>query len=317
MMLRAGVVACVGACLAAAPAIAQPRVKVDGDVTALSFSADGAWLAVGHAPGGSAGAVTVWSMTSRHQPPIALPRLGKPTRFVGFVGGAWVAGADDDALVVWELPEGSEVYRLDLAKRRDKAPGGVRLLADPRGPRIAVIGLDAGGDGTAEVLQVPGGARLTSISKIRVEHQAAWSADGGLLLLDGAAWSWDDLRSWRPARPGLAAVDAGGKLLASVDPSVCDGISLMDLAGRRVLRTVSPAAGGCPAALWVLDGGRSLLWIGGLPGKGQDLWRWDADRDRVRALRRGVAHHPAATLSPDEKLLAMPDGSGVRFYSTR
>jgi hypothetical protein len=69
--------------------------------------------------------------------------------------------------------------------------------------------------------------------------------------------------------------------------------------------------------MWLVDGGKALLWIGGPAGKPPGLWRWDADRDRVRAIKREVPQHPAAVLSPDEKLLAVPEGTGVKFVSTR
>ncbi len=316
-MVRAGVLACVGAVvLAGAPASAQPRVAVDGAITAVAFSGDGEWLAVGHAPAGGAGAVTIFAMKKRGEP-VAMPALGKPTAFVGFAG-TQLAAADADTLVAWDLGAAKETFRLDLRKRRAAAPGGLRMLADPRGPRVAIVSLGAGGEGTVEVFDLAGSRVITSISRVRAGSQAAWSADGGWLLLDGAAWAWDDLRSWKPKSPGLAAVGAGGKLLAYVDPAACaDGVTLVDPASRKVLRTVSPGTGNCPAALWLIDGGRALVWINGAPGAQPAMYRWDADRDKVRTVHRSVVWHPAAVLSPDEKLVAIPAGSKVEFETTR
>ncbi|HTM23469.1 MAG TPA: hypothetical protein VL172_23260 [Kofleriaceae bacterium] len=310
-MGRAALLGCVAVGLAAAPAQAQPRVKAAGEVTAIAFSADGQWLAVGHAAG-----VTLWSMKKRGEP-VDLPPLGKPTQFVGFAGEQ-LAAADADVLVAWDLAAARETFRLDLGQRRAAAAGGLRLLADPHGPHLAVVALAASGEGTVEVFDLAAGRVVTAISRVRADHQAAWSADGGWLLLDGAAWAWDDLRSWKPKNPGLATVGAGGKLLAYVDPAACaDGITLVEPAARKVLRTIDPGDGGCPADMWLVDGGRALVWIGGPPGKRSDLWRWEAERDRVHSIHRDVAHHPAAALSADERFIALPDGAGVKFVSTR
>ncbi len=312
MLVRAAVLAFVGAALSAAPAAAQPRVKVGGDVSALAFSADGQWLAVGDGQG----AVTVYSMKSRREKH-EMPKLVGPVRFVGWTGPADLAAADDRALVVWNFAFVKEGFRLDLANRG--GAGDVRVLANPQRALVAIVA-PAGGEGTVEVIDVGASGRpvVTSISKVSARHQAAWSADGAWMLLDGAAWGWSDLRSWRPPHPGLAAIGAGGKMLAYVDPARCaDGISLVDLGSRKVMRTILPGESGCPAALWVIDGGRALLWMGSAGGKPTGLWRWDAERDRVRAVRRSVPHHPAVALSPDERLLAVPDGGSVRFVSTR
>jgi hypothetical protein len=314
-MVRAGVLACVGAALLGAPAWAQPRVSVDGAVTALAFSSDGEWLAVGHAPAGGAGAVTLYAMKKRGEP-VPMPGLGKPTTFVGFAGDQ-LAASDGHTLVVWNFAFAKENFRLDLSKRRAAAAGGLRVLADPRGPRVAVVAVGAGGEGTVEVFDIGANRVITAISKVRAGAQAAWSADGGWLLLDGAAWAWDDLRSWKPKNPGVAAAGAGGKLLAYVDPGACaDGVTLIDPAGRKVLRTVTPDKDKCPLSLWLIDGGRALLWVGGAAGA-TAMYRWDADRDKVRTVHRDVAHHPMSVLSPDEKLLAIPAGSKVVFETTR
>jgi len=183
---------CAGSVIGVPPGLAQPQVRVDGEVTALSFDAGGKWIAVGFSRADGSGRVRLYSMKRRGGDHVDLPKMSKPISNVAFVGeDKYLAIADEGSeVVVWSWPEISEVFRANLGKKQGQPGSRFHMLGNPRGPHIAWIEVaPAGAKGKAEVVELPRGAVITSFDKVSIERQAAWSRDGGYLLLNGSVWN--------------------------------------------------------------------------------------------------------------------------------
>ncbi|HUH05796.1 MAG TPA: hypothetical protein VML75_27585 [Kofleriaceae bacterium] len=312
--------------MVARDASAQPRVRAKGPITALSYSPDGGWLAVGTAPEGGGGAVELYVATSRSRPSATMPGLSKPVTFVGFThGGKYLAAADEaGTLVVWSVPDGAQVMRVELPKKKG-TDNEYRFMAHPHAPYVAWLVRARGGvEGVVEVVRVPDGKVVTSANRMRVGEQAAWSLHGGHLLIDGVAFDWDHLATYKPKRGGVSETSSDGQRVVSTNPNQCDDfLTVAELASKKVLRSIALEEGGCPRHLWFADQDRALVWIGqrkpSVDGKDPiyDVYLWDERRDKQRALKKDLGRPIAAALSHDRKSLAVTDGRDVVYVSVR
>lgn len=318
--------------LTASQAGAQPRVRATGPITSLSYSPDGGWLAVGSAPEGGGGAVELYVATSRSRPSTPMARLDEPIAFVGFANaGAMLVAADEGGtVVVWSVPDGRELMRVVLPKKKGihkgTKPGtdnDYRVMAHPHAPYVAWLVRAKGGvEGFVEVARIPDGKVVTSVNRLRIGEQASWSLHGGHLLIDGVAFDWDGLASYKPKLGGVSATSSDGLRVVSSSPSQCDDfLTVAELASKKILRSIEIEEGGCPRHLWFSDDDRALVWIGATKHDGKEpvhnVYLWDERRNKQRVLKKDLGRPIAVALSHDRKSLAVTDGRDVVYVSVR
>jgi hypothetical protein len=321
-LLSAALAAGLCAPLALPGASAQPRVRVDGAIRTLDFSADGKRMAVGY-DAASRGQVAVYSMRYRSRDPIELPRMEAPIAFAGFAaGGELIAAADTKGtLVVWKVDDGSELFRIDLAKRAGGEGSRVKAMANPVAPYVGWLAVAGGkADGKLEVARVPGGQVVTSVSKIQLPRVARWSLHGGHLLIDGTAWNWDTLKRWKPKVAGVTATASDGARLVYTSPKGCDGfLTIAEIETGKVLRSIPIGREACPRWVWFSARDRGLVWIGpaAKDADGHAVYGWDERRGRQKRIRKLDVEPTVAALNADRDLLAISDGRDVTYIRLR
>lgn len=304
-------------------------------ITSLAYDQSGKWLAVGFRDVEGAGRVRVYPMKKKTADFVDLPSMSRPITLVAFVADdKYVVIADESSeVVVLSWPGLDQVYRANVAKKQGQPGSRFHVMGNPKGPHIAWVEIPAPAEqgaaaapppreaGKVAVARLPDGEVITRFDKVVVGPQAAWSEDGAHLLLGGAVWNWDNLESWTPDAPGVAAVSEDGARAASAPPTACDGISIADLAGGKILRTIPTQDAGCPSYLWFVDDGKAVVWLAaaasGSEAEGSILYRWDAKPDRVRAVQKGLPAASIAVIAPTRRQIAIADARRVRFVNLR
>lgn len=277
--------------------------------TAIAFSADGAWIALG----GRGGWVELLDASGVRRWSASPPGLGSVRDLAFDPAGRRLAAASAGNVVALSVADGA---RLDALVRHDDEPG-VGAMAWTAGDALAVLR----GGGRLDLWQ-PG---RDPVSRPVDAHHLAISADRRRLALQGAeAFAVWDAVALVPERrlgvrrrvPTAIAWSADGDRFAA---GLADGgVWIWDLRDGTVVRGSTSHDGAVSDAAFTPDGGRLVTIGGGLA----TLRFWDTSDGR----NVGTVHafemfadglHGVARLTVTDSLVVVDDGAEAVAFEAR
>jgi WD40 repeat protein len=168
----------------------------EGTVALVAISPDGKWVAAAHgtSANSSTNQVHVWSLRG-DEPEFELESPSQPMSLAFSHDGARLAvGAYEGDVTVWEIPQGTEVFRRE---QKGLESSVISCVAFGPGDRMLASG---GADETVRIWSVPEGKQLHELRHTGAVMSLAFSSDGSYLAAASLGktvrtwWltSWDD-----------------------------------------------------------------------------------------------------------------------------
>jgi WD40 repeat protein len=288
----------------------------DGDVSTLALSPNGTILATGNQLHGT---IRLWDTATRRLIGTPLNAGFYPTASLAFSpdGTTLATGGNDATARLWDVATHQLIRKLTAITQ---GSGGVNAVAfSPDGKILAT----AGDGGIIRLWDVATGQQIgADITSSSDQIQSITFSPDGTMLADsfnGQAQVWDvathrqiETFTGTTDSSEIVAFSPDGKILATGDSSGTVRLWNVTASGEQVNISGERCGSGC-IVTFSRDGTIAAI----AAYRGATVQLWDVTTRRrigapIRATRSGSVHGLLSmTLSPDGKMLATDDGSGV------